>query len=482
MLSDQITIANQLLLCSNDLDSSKCDATQMMSCGTSGTCSDHGICTQLGCICDEGYYLRDCSLGQSDYNLQTQLRQGLINSAVESLSEQNIPEMMSILNALTQKPYLNTNSTLNLTLNAVTQAIQVLNSSSYDNINLAADIQEIADVISNAFDQITTLDCSLYNNFSLQALNKSYDLLQQLSDAFVKSSQDSSETQLSITTSAFLMFLGIYDSSELNNLQINMNESAPQIQISSIQNQASLPSSVALTYIYLKKDPLKCGDTSPATNFTLEFKNAETLEEIHLNASILITYPQSTFGQVPCPARCFRGNDPEGNRTCFCTDISIFDVKNQLGRLYRESNLHLLTLSNIAKIFTSAIYLQWSFWVVVVSLVWLIVTLIIVKTSNKDYCLAKKVRRKKHKNASRSWLSKFFMYFAVIHPLLGIYFYEGTYATSKAFRALIYFVRVMSLLGTSAVFMRNPDTKDVIAFNIIFYLVMINSLTLRIQR
>ena len=469
VLVDQINIANQLLLCANDLDSSKCNATQMMSCGTSGTCSNHGICTQLGCVCNEGYYLRDCSLERFEYELQTQLRQGLINSTVTSLNEQNIPEMMSILNALTQKPYLNTNSTLNLTLNAVTQAIQVLNSSSYDNANLAADIQDIADVISNAFDQITTLDCSLYNNFSLRALNQSYDLLQQLSDVFVKSASDSSETQLSITTNAFLMFFGIYDSSELNNLQINMNENAPQIQISSIQNQASLPPSVALTYIYLKKDPLKCGDTSPATNFTLEFKNAETLKEIHLNASILVTYPQSTFGQVPCPARCFRGNDPEGNRTCFCTDISIFDVKNQLGRLYRESNLHLLTLSNIAKMFTSAIYLQWSFWVVVVSLVWLIVTLIVVKTGNKDYCLAKKVRRKKHKNASRSRLGKNFMYFAVIHPLLGIYFYGGRYATSKAFRALIYFVRVMSLLGTSAVFMKNPDANEVITL-IIFFL------------
>ena len=51
-----------------------------------------------------------------------------------------------------------------------------------------------------------------------------------------------------------------------------------------------------------------------------------------------------------------------------------------------------------------------SFWVVVVGLVKLIITLIIVKTGNKDYCLGKKARRKKHKNPSRSRLKKFFMY------------------------------------------------------------------------
>ena len=78
------------------------------------------------------------------------------------MNTQNILEMMSIINALTQEPYLNSNSTLNMTLKAVTQAIQVLNSSSSNNPNISNEIQAIADVISNNFDQITTASTIIF--------------------------------------------------------------------------------------------------------------------------------------------------------------------------------------------------------------------------------------------------------------------------------------------------------------------------------
>lgn len=187
-LSDQISIANQLILCGNELDSSICNSTQMMSCGESSSCSNHGQCSQGRCLCNQGYYLQDCSLTQSDYDLQTQLRQSLINLTLTNLNDQNILEMMTVLNALTQQPYLNTNSTLDLTLNAVAQAIQILNSSSISGANLSTHIQAIANAISNSFQQIDVLDCGLYNNFSLQALNRSYDLLEELSDIHTRSS------------------------------------------------------------------------------------------------------------------------------------------------------------------------------------------------------------------------------------------------------------------------------------------------------
>lgn len=159
---------------------------------------------------------------------------------------------------------------------------------------------------------------------------------------------------------------------------------------------------------------------------------------------------------------CRRSNDPRGNTACFCEDISVFSVKSLLGRLYSESNLHLLTLENMRKIFSKAIFSQWSFWVVIVSLFWFVLTLIVVKTCNKDYCLAKTLRKQKIKTLKRSCLNQFFLYILVIHPLLSIFFYTGRYARSKALRALIYFVRVMTLLGTLAVFMKNPENIEVI--------------------
>lgn len=162
-LNDQINIANQLLLCNNNLNSTECTTAQIASCDSlSSSCSNQGECTQLWCVCNQGYYLKGCSLSQTDYDLQTQLRETLINSAVTSMNTQNILEMMSMINALTQEPYLNSNSTLNMTLKAVTQAIQVLNSSSSNNPNISNEIQAIADVISNNFDQITTASTIIF--------------------------------------------------------------------------------------------------------------------------------------------------------------------------------------------------------------------------------------------------------------------------------------------------------------------------------
>ena len=327
-----------------------------MSCGTSSLCSNQGECIDNTCNCNPGFYSKDCSINQFVYDLQLQLRQNLMNSALSSMTMENIPEIMSIMDALTQQSDLNANTTLNMTLNAATQAIQLLDTSS-DNPNLATDIQALSNLISDGFDQVIQLDCGLFHHFSLQALNQSYELLQELSDKFIIASNNTPGAQLNISTNAFLMHRGIYNSSQLNNLQINISDDSPQIQLSSLQNEQSLPSSIALTYIYSKENLLKC-DSAPATNFTLEFKNAQNLEVIKPNASILITYPQSTFGLIPCPNECARSNDPKGNTTCFCKDISIFDVKSQLGRIYNESNLRFLTLSNISKIFSVAIFLH----------------------------------------------------------------------------------------------------------------------------
>lgn len=43
------------------------------------------------------------------------------------------------------------------------------------------------------------------------------------------------------------MYMGIYSSSQLNDLQLNVSDSAPQIQISSLQNQDSLPPEIAIS-------------------------------------------------------------------------------------------------------------------------------------------------------------------------------------------------------------------------------------------
>ena len=459
-LIDQIAIANQLLLCQNSLDTSTCNSSTAgtnAACHSAADCSNHGSCSNNICNCNSGYHLSDCSMTQAEYDAQLKFQQGLITQATSVISSDMSPEtldnMLQLIDVLTQNPYLNDNSTITLTLTALDQSLKVMDSllSSNSSANLTDSLQAASNIISNTFNQITQLDCGLYDNFSTQALNSTYDALQQLSDVSLKANT-SSNPQSNISTDAFIMFSGVYDSSQLNNLSLNVNDNIPQLQFGSIANASSLPASVALTYIYLKRDPLSCDHSVPATNFTLEFKDASTMQPITVSTTIQVTYPSSIFKEVKCNEGCSQNKDSEGNVVCDCEDISVFDVKNQLARLYEESNLKLLTVSNFLAIFSAPLYLQWSFWVIVVSTLGLIITLIVVNTCNKKFCLTERLRKKR---ATPGGFGKFVSYFTVMHPLLNIYLYKNSAGTSKGYRALLYYVRLMALLGTSALFMKS---------------------------
>ena len=459
-LIDQIAIANQLLLCKNSLDTSTCSpstAGTHSACHSAADCSNQGSCSNNVCNCLNGFHLSDCSMPQSEYDNQLKYQQVLITQATNVISGSNItPEsldnMLRLIDVLTQNPYLNDNSTLTLTLNALNKALTTMDAllNANSGINLSSAIQDAANTISNTFNQITQLDCGLFSNFSIQALNSTYDALQQLSDVSLKANT-SSNPQTNIFTDAFAMYSGVYSSSQLNNLELNVNPDAPQLQFGTIANAQSLPSVIALTYIYLKRDPLSCNHAVPTTNFTLEFKDANTWQPITVDTSIQVTYPSNTFKEVECNAGCSQNKNSQGNVVCDCEDISIFDVKNQLARLYQESNLHLLTLSNILAIFSAPLYLQWSFWVIVVSTLGLIVTLVVVNTCNKQFSWTDRIKKK----GVPKGYGKFFSYFSAMHPFLNIYMYKKSGDTSKGLRALLYYVRIMALLGTSAAFMKN---------------------------
>lgn len=469
-LIDQITMANQLLLCDKDLNTGTCNsatAATKSTCQSTLDCSNQGSCLKNFCNCSSGYFLRDCSLSQADYDKELQLQKSLITQATNVISSssaitsEKLNDMLRLINAVTQNPYLNSNETLSLALSALDKTMDVMSSmiKSNGSANLDSTFQSTANIISSAFDQISQLDCGIYNNFTAQALNSTYEHLQELSDISLESRMASSSSlQTGISTNAFIMFSGIYNSSQLNNLVINATADTPQLQLGNVQNTGSLPPTVALTYIYAKKDPLSCDDSTPATNFTLQFKDPSNWQPIDVSASIQVTYPSKIFTNLKCLAACSQSQDSKGNIGCSCPEISIFDMKNQLGRLYNNSNLSLLTFKNIIDIFKAPLYLQWSFWVIVVGTLWLIATFIAVKTCNKDYNL---IEVAKLPGALPQGFGTLCSSFSVAHPLLNIYLFASTGSISKGFRALLYHARIMALLGSSAIFMKKQVTISI---------------------
>ena len=478
-LSDQISMNDQIIINASTSGVDESSFTCRSSSGVS-MCSQHGICdlNSQKCKCSSGYYYVDCSMNETAYNQQLSYREKLIEYASAAYTpiktdiyseEPNMAGLLSILtllNAVTEEPYLNSNKTLSTVYTFLDDIINFMQSMDVTTTSISAHIQQAAEVISNVLNQVTVTDCGVSTEFSSQAINNSYSMIGELSDLSLKDYNPTNAPE-TVRTDLFVLYSTLIDSSNLSGLTVAPDSNAPQVKFGAVNNSASpnLPDTLALSYIYLKKDPTSCIDTPP-TNFTLEIKDGKTFQPVKVVVPIQVTYPRDIFKNDICPSStgCEKSADSSGNTVCSCEDISIFDVGSQLANIYRNSQLNKLNLENFKKIFTTAIFSKWSFWAAVICTGWLATTWAIVLTCNKHYCIIKRLRaaalrEKIAKNPSKNRLSlsyKSLLILFATHPLMSIFMIIDP-RISKAFRALLYYLRVMIVLGYSAIFARKDQ-------------------------
>ena len=463
-------LAGQISLIDSQLASS---SSGNSNCSLSVTvqCSNHGICNthRSRCECYEGYYLADCSMGEEAYNQQLEYRQSLINltssallSASSSADINTINSVLHLMNVLTQDPFLNNNVTLPTALDSVNASINILRSLSSSGDNLTSSIENMVGILSNVQNQISVSDCAMATTFSSEATNQTYQYLDELSNLIL---QDLSVGQENvIKTSNLILYSASVDTNNLTNFTIAPDSAAPKITFGDLSGQSIASGSVAITYIYSKS---KDGCTNnPKQDFVIEVKDGSSLQPLqNFNIPIKVAYNANVFGTIQCTRTCQATIGANGDSVCACQDISIFDVKSQLAKIYENSQLKHLTISNLLNVFTNPPYTKWSFWVIIGSSIWLILTWIIVNTVNKNYCIIAKTRerRKTQKYKGFNFCKSAFFIFIMAHPLVGIFVYKDR-AISKSFRALLYYQRTMIILAYSAIFASDPSFKVVSAF------------------
>ena len=245
------------------------------------------------------------------------------------------------------------------------------------------------------------------------------------------------------------------------------SNSTPAFTLQANQSLQGLPSTVAVSYTYLKKNLINCNSASPPTNFTLAIKDPKTQIPITIDASVQVVYPKQYFPNTQCPSEtsCSSRQDSNGNAVCSCNSMSIFDVKDQLESLFENSELNQINLGNLRELFANPPYKRWSFWVIIGYSIGLIFSWIIIRFVCGSYCIIKNIRRRIIQNMKDKVPTKFnccykaFVAIIVSHPLLSIYIYKDKDLT-KSVRALLYHMRTMILLGSSAAFA--PSSPQVI--------------------
>ena len=359
---------------------------------------------------------------------------------------------MDILTELTSNPYLNNNATITTVIDALNQTLQAMNNLLNSSTDLSTTIEQAAGVLSNVIKFVTQSDCGISTTFSSQALNSSYSLIGELSDLSIKISNQTGDPQR-IDTGSFLLYSILLNSSQLSNYVINASDNAPAVTLGTVNNASALPDIVSLSYIYMKQDPQACNkiaSSNPPTAVTLQIKNGETFEPITVSVPVKVTYPASVFKNLECEEGCSESKDSSGNPTCECSDISYFDIKNQLANIYKNSMLSQITADNLKLLFTNPPYTKWSFWVTICYSGGLLLFLIF---GNRKYCILQKIMTEKAANPNKKYSRKYQLFVAVIvtHSFINFFVYANP-SISKRYRALLYYLRVMVLLGFSAVF------------------------------
>lgn len=114
-------------------------------------------------------------------------------------------------------------------------------------------------------------------------------------------------------------------------------------------------------------------------------------------------------------------------------------------------------LDNTCTLYTT--FDEWSFWTALVYIIWLVFTLLMIKTTSlEEYCLVEPLRQQS-KDIRPTILYKIVLSVEVSHPLVSIYLYNDPEIT-KVTRTFFYFIRSMILFSFSAIMMGSDPVRS----------------------
>ena len=451
-------IASEIMNIDNLIDC-KFNTLQNMEVCTSGnieprhpnpefTCSGNGAWTNTSrCRCNKGYYLADCSMNETIFNQQLSIRQKLLDFTTQKVFQDTSVAIqkagLSILDSLSAHAFLNTNQTLSQTLSSLNASLSVIQSYSPSD-SVQPLIQLAANVLSNVMNATIEKDCGLTTNFSLQAINSTFQLLETLAGLSLRGIIYNEST---IETNNIFVSVQVVSKNSLETYRSRFNPSYPQVQLNSSVNDYALPDYIAVVYLYLKIDPTSCYD-QPSANFVFMLRDASTFLPLQKKPPVKISYPNSNFACAPV---CTQLTVGAGRVICDCSDLGFFEIDSQLGRIYNVTYWNQLLLQKSTVKITNPVYKLWSFWTVLAINVLFLVAVTVLRRLKLRYCILDKLKRAEEAGRKANRCYKLLVTFAVWHPFSNIFMYHDP-TLSKYLRMVLYYVRQHAVLCVAADF------------------------------
>ena len=315
-------------------------------------CSGNGFCLSniTRCECNAGWTLADCSLKETDY-------QALMAFKQESLQEiQNNTDMYStdagkemlysILSLASENAIFSNIDSLSIIQGVLEDSLNITNNSTTLNDDEATSISKI---LSNMLMYSAVYDCAGMTSFTQQLRNKTTLYLNKISQSTLASKLPG-ENSTVITTSSFDIYLEKVNLCDLDNRVISTSPGSPQLSFDlTAEQNKNCSYEVNLQYYAFSDGLMECSTNVQAgdkTHLALQFSNAVTGEVINISVAVNINFE----GGHTCPSKCTTKSDG----TCHCSDLTSFNIKDQVKQIF--------TLSQISLLFNLKALLSFEFW------------------------------------------------------------------------------------------------------------------------
>lgn len=281
-----------------------------------------------------------------------------------------------VLQDAVDNQHFNTNTTLTLVQDILEDT---LNLKDPNTLLTPEQAKALSEILSDMLSFSATYDCSKSTKFTNDLMIKTQQYLEKIAQSSLNG-KITNENATIIDTDNIDMYFQTLSICSINNLVVSAGPSSPQVTINvNTGLTANCSSELDLEVYAFNDNLLNCSkEVSSDNNKTIIGINITdpNTGKTPNNVSIIIDYDGD---ESKCPSSCKVLPD----KRCYCKDLSPFDVKNQIEKMFGDSNLSYL--ENIESLVHFKFWTTAGFWLLFTFTVWFLVTMFVVKKKCPNY-------------------------------------------------------------------------------------------------
>jgi len=383
-------------------------------------CSGHGSCTNDVCVCSPGYVLKDCSMTITTFQELIMNKFNIIYRIQElsptAKTEELIDFILISLEELTANAHFNTERTMTEFKEILEDVVKVKDP---DTVLTLSQRDSVANIIDHLIEYTTETDCECKTDFCHDLGDLTVEYLTKLANDALASAFPNEPPSV-IQTAIYDIITAKTTPCILPTLDFQSDRNAPSVvlfaadkaeeqrrchEVMDVQVFSMLTRDQLFNCITPGKYPdpfkgaLSVSVTKPGTGETFD-----------MDINALITLPP----KKRCPTNCKTISATETETVCLCENLVELNPAKQIKAIFQSSELDALT--KIGNLLSWLWYRSAIFWINVVAVLWLGVTLYLLKTRPglRDYCHATKIQERKTPKKFDNLLVVFLVFFNIL--------------------------------------------------------------------